>query len=102
MVQPQMGVACVGVTKTDVMDLMNVNPQFLPQVLMSLHLQGINLIKENVPNHCDRFGRDFNITRPFSEYKVFFIGSESATLTNFMLTYPSNQVMSNYCILYLP
>ena len=46
MVQPQMGVACVGVTKTDVMDLMNVNPQFLPQIMMSLHLRGINLIEK--------------------------------------------------------
>lgn len=39
-----------------------------------------------------RFGRCFDITRPLSEYKIFYIGSEGPTLTNFMLTYHNNQV----------
>jgi diphthamide biosynthesis protein 2 len=41
-----------------------------------------------------KFGRIFNISRPLEDYKIFYIGGESPTLTNFMLTYTSNQFFS--------
>ena len=44
-------------------------------------------------NECSKFGRVFNITRPITDYKIFYIGHEGPTLTNFMLSYKENEVI---------
>ena len=70
---------------------MNVNPQFLPQVIMSLHLQGINLIEKMFQAIVIGSG-EISILPDLSVN--IFIGSESATLIPV--------IISNYCILHLP
>ncbi|XP_019849452.1 PREDICTED: diphthamide biosynthesis protein 2-like [Amphimedon queenslandica] len=51
-------------------------------------------ISDGEESFIKRFGRCFNVTRPLSNYKIFYIGSEGPTLTNFMLTYRDNQFYS--------
>ena len=86
--------------------------QFLPLMVkvtpvmkMTASLKGnlMSFVKFCVPNFDHdlfRFGRCFNITRPLSNYKIFYIGSEGPTLTNFMLTYHDNLVRTTLLIIY--
>ena len=39
-----------------------------------------------------KFGRVLYTTRPFSEYKILYIGREGPTLTNFMFSFTQNEV----------
>ena len=45
-------------------------------------------------HHTVIYGRVLNITRPITDYRVLYIGIEGPTLTNFMLTLKTNEVLS--------
>ena len=44
---------------------------------------------------CGRFGRLFELVKPVEEHRVFYVGSEGATLTNLLLNYNKCQVVTS-------
>ena len=70
---------------------------------VSMHVTVGEPSNESCDSHMTRqmlFGRGLNITRPLTDYKVLFIGTEGPVLTNFMLTLRNNEVGKSFLFLY--